>query len=207
MSDFQQMELDDVFDLSGRLESEQKLAALAWAIVRRGSLTSLSMAESELVDMAGEAPASIISDIANAIEQGGDPLGDAFERLRSARQRRPMGAVYTPPGIVDAMVGWVSSKEQPARIIDPGSGSGRFALRAGRTFPDASLVAVEVERNRSQAIPLGKPGSPTQTIRTGCRRVGNSSSNGHPAGRNRPSHAVQTAGSSSQVLSQGSGHD
>jgi len=72
-------------------------------------------------------------------------LGDAFERLRSARQRRPMGAVYTPPGIVDAMVGWVSSKEQPARIIDPGSGSGRFALRAGRTFPDASLVAVEVD--------------------------------------------------------------
>lgn len=148
MSDFKQMKLvdhDDPFDMTGRLESEQELAALAWAIIRNGSLTDLSNAETELVDTASEAPGSIIGDFVDAIQQGGDPLGDAFVRLRSARQRRSSGAVYTPSEIVNAMVGWISSKEQPARIIDPGSGSGRFALKAGRIFHDASLVAVEMD--------------------------------------------------------------
>lgn len=148
MSNFKQMKLvdhDDPSDVTVWLESEQELAALAWAIIRNGSLADLSNAETELVNAPSEAHDSIIGDFVDAISQGGDPLGDAFVRLRTARQRRSSGAVYTPPEIVDAMVSWISSKEQPARIIDPGSGSGRFALKAGRIFHDASLVAVEVD--------------------------------------------------------------
>ncbi len=145
MSDFKQMKLDDSLEVTARLDSEQKLAGLAWAIIGNGSLTDLSDAESELVDAVGEASDRIVGDLVGAIQQGDDPLGDAFVRLRSARQRRSSGAVYTPPEIVDAMVGWISSKEQPARIVDPGSGSGRFALKAGRIFPDVSLVAVELD--------------------------------------------------------------
>lgn len=148
MSDFKQMKLvdhDDPFDVTARLESEQELAGLAWAVARNGSLADLSASEIELVEMASKASDSIIGDFVEAIQKGGDPLGDAFVRMRSARQRRPLGAVYTPPEIVNAMVGWISSRERPTRIVDPGSGSGRFALKAGRTFPDVSLVAVELD--------------------------------------------------------------
>ena len=148
MSDFKQMKLvdhDEPIEVIARLESEQELAALAWAIIGGGSLADLSNAENKLVDAADRAPDSIIGNFVYAIQQGGDPLGDAFVRIRSARQRRPLGAVYTPSEIVNAMVGWVSSKESPARIVDPGSGSGRFALKAGRTFPHASLVAIELD--------------------------------------------------------------
>ena len=62
MSDFKQMKLvdrDDTFDVTGRLESEEELAALAWAIICNGSLTDLSASEIELVDTAGEASDSI----------------------------------------------------------------------------------------------------------------------------------------------------
>lgn len=148
MSDFKQMKLvdhDNSFDVTVRLESEQELAGLAWAITRNGSLVDLSKAESELFDAASKPSDGVIGDTVHAIQEGSDPLGDAFVRLRSARQRRSLGAVYTPPEIVDAMVGWISSKEQPAQIIDPGSGSGRFALKAGKIFHDASLVAVELD--------------------------------------------------------------
>lgn len=145
MSNFKQMKLDDPFDVTARVESEQELASLAWTIIGNGSLTDLSQAESELVNGASEATDLAIGDFADAIQRGGDPLGDVFLRMRSARQRRPLGSVYTPPEIVDSMVGWISSKERPARIVDPGSGSGRFALKAGRIFPDSSLVAVELD--------------------------------------------------------------
>lgn len=148
MSDFKQMKLadhDDPFDVTARVESEQELAGLAWAVTRNGSLADLSKTESELVDAASEASDFIIGNFVHAIQQGDDPLGDAFVRLRSARQRRSSGAVYTPPEIVNSMVGWIYSKESPTRIVDPGSGSGRFALKAGRTFPHASLVAVELD--------------------------------------------------------------
>ena len=148
MSHFKQMKLvnhDDPLDVTARVESEQELAALAWAIIDSGLLADLTASEMGLVDSAGQARGFIIGDLAGAIQQGGDPLGDAFVRLRSARQRRPLGAVYTPPEIVEAMVGWIASKGRPARMVDPGSGSGRFALEAGRVFPDASLVAVELD--------------------------------------------------------------
>lgn len=79
-----------------------------------------------------------------AIEAGDDPLGESFCRLRSPEVRRRDGAVYTPRPIVDAMVRWaISMGPEPARIVDPGTGSGRFLLAAGRAFPKSALVAVE----------------------------------------------------------------
>ena len=82
----------------------------------------------------------------NAIEAGDDPLGERFCRLRSPEVRRRAGAVYTPRRIVDAMVRWAASiSPEPVRIVDPGTGSGRFLLAAGRAFPKAALVAVELD--------------------------------------------------------------
>lgn len=148
VSDFKHMLLIDRDDAAGavaRLESERELAAAAWAIVHSGALADLAATESEVVNAVAEIPVSDTAELVSEIHLGGDPLGDAFLRLRSPKQRRPLGAVYTPPGIVEAMVGWIAGREQPARVVDPGAGSGRFVLQAGRVFPDASLVAVELD--------------------------------------------------------------
>ena len=47
-------------------------------------------------------------------------------------ERRGDGATYTPAPIVEAMVAWVAGEGRPARVVDPGAGSGRFAVAAGR---------------------------------------------------------------------------
>jgi len=83
--------------------------------------------------------------IRKAIQAGADPLGDAFTRLRTPEDRRPLGATYTPPEIVSAMISWAQTQITPERIVDPGAGSARFTMAAGRAFPKAQLVAVEVD--------------------------------------------------------------
>lgn len=78
------------------------------------------------------------------ILHGDDPLGEAFGVLRSAAERRPLGATYTPAPIVSAMTNWAASRN-PVRIVDPGAGTGRFVVAAGRRFPSVELVAVEID--------------------------------------------------------------
>ena len=79
------------------------------------------------------------------IDEGADPLGEAFCRLRSPERRRPDGATYTPAAIVESMVAWAADESAPARVVDPGAGSGRFAVAAGRRFPRAQVLAVELD--------------------------------------------------------------
>jgi hypothetical protein len=40
------------------------------------------------------------------------------------------------------MIGW-AARHEPARVVDPGAGSGRFLVAAGRAFSRAKLVAIE----------------------------------------------------------------
>ena len=95
-------------------------------------------------DAAGAAAdGGLLRTLRAGIAAGEDPLGEAFCRLRDARRRRPDGATYTPAPIVEAMTGWAAGLPPPDRVVDPGSGSGRFAVAAGRRFPRARLVAVE----------------------------------------------------------------
>ena len=115
--------------------TEDQLAAVAAALAGCDSHDADSPSVRRLAKWAKE-----------GIEAGGDPLGDEFCRLRTPERRRGDGAVYTPSRIVDAMVSWsASATRQPTRIVDPGAGSGRFLLAAGRAFPKARLVAVEVD--------------------------------------------------------------
>lgn len=86
-----------------------------------------------------------IARLRRAISEGLDPLGDAFCQLRSREQRRPLGATYTPAEIVSAMAEWAATEATPARVVDPGLGSGRFAVASGRKFPKARLVGVELD--------------------------------------------------------------
>lgn len=126
------------------IQTEGDLAATCIAIL--GGSEGLTLAESQL---ARTFPWKQLLYRASALRQlivaGGDPLGDAFLAIRNADARRELGAVYTPSPIVGSMMTWLASQGAPCRIVDPGAGSGRFILAAGETFPDAQLVAVEMD--------------------------------------------------------------
>lgn len=126
------------------LTDETGLAAAALAL-GADSVGSLTPGEARLV---AEAPAlgqTLVSALKQRIAVGEDPLGDAFARIRTPEQRRPLGATYTPAAIVESMVAWAAEQGSYDRIVDPGSGSGRFAVAAGRRFTRAQVVAVEVD--------------------------------------------------------------
>ncbi len=121
---------------------ESMLAALSIAVGAR-EVPLITKAETSLLVEAPDVPCELIGATLGEIEEGGDPLGEAFCQLRPAMQRRENGAVYTPPSIVKSMLSWAETLDQPERVIDPGAGSGRFLLEAGRRFPNARLVAIE----------------------------------------------------------------
>ncbi len=57
-----------------------------------------------------------------------------------------MGATYTPEALVASMLQWAHGQSPaPTRIVDPGCGSGRFLVAAGRRFPSARLLAIEID--------------------------------------------------------------
>lgn len=123
------------------------MAAVAGRILQGGPLAELSDAERRLLRgaRAESAGGADTEEIRRQILAGGDPLGDAFLRLRPPAQRRESGAVYTPAAIVESMMAWLSQEPSVGRIVDPGAGSGRFTLAAGRAVSRARLVAVELD--------------------------------------------------------------
>ena len=121
--------------------------AVAGCILRSCSLTDVSRPERWLLDRAaGAADCEALADeFRGRIAAGNDPLGDAFLALRSPAVRRSSGAVYSPGPIVESMVAWLKREPAVARVVDPGAGSGRFALAAGRALAGARLVCVETD--------------------------------------------------------------
>ena len=133
-------------DPASPLASEPGLVGAALALGARG-VPGWSERESALVrEMDPRAPGeAALRDIRALIAEGSDPLGEAFCGLRSPERRRPDGATYTPPAIVESMVAWAADDPPPGRVVDPGAGSGRFAVAAGRRFPRARVLAVELD--------------------------------------------------------------
>lgn len=127
------------------MQSEADLIAACVALI--GGHGKLSPAERRIVSASSAAklPAGEVDSLRRSIVRGADPLGDAFSRVRSAEQRRTDGAVYTPAPIVRSMMTWLALQGVPQRIVDPGAGSGRYTVAAGQAFPDAQLVAVEMD--------------------------------------------------------------
>lgn len=110
------------------------------------SVGELTSGERHLVrEYGGDAPDDALHVIVDQIGQGRDPLGDAYTQLISPRERRPLGQTYTPTGIVESMVSWATDQGAPARIVDPGAGSGRYLLAAARAFPEAALVGADID--------------------------------------------------------------
>ena len=83
--------------------------------------------------------------VSEQIRAGQDPLGDAFCIIKSSEQRRPLGQTYTPSAVIKAMVTWAARRTDPHRVVDPGVGSARYLVAAGRRWPDAQLVGVDVD--------------------------------------------------------------
>jgi adenine-specific DNA-methyltransferase len=127
--------LDDVVDVVR--------AAVSLGAVERGG--ELSLREVQLVKRAQARSPLTRAERERFVEQilrGDDPLGDALTRVRSRDQRRAMGSFYTPPKIVAPMVAWALAYD-PAIVVDPGCGSGRFAAAVARLSPDAQLLAID----------------------------------------------------------------
>ena len=112
------------------------------------SVAGWSAAERDLVSRAdGRGPASTGAAAArDRIRAGEDPLGDAFCALRGPSGRRVLGQTFTPAAVIESMIAWAAGTGiRPARVVDPGSGSARMLLAAGRRWPRASLVGVEID--------------------------------------------------------------
>lgn len=125
------------------VRSLTELAQLSGALI--DDHTVLSSAEAALV-VGDELPdAELVERTRQVIEAGADPLGSEYCRIHSREDRRPLGQTYTPGPIVEAMISWARAQGAPERIIDPGSGSGRYLLAATEAFPDAQVIAVEVD--------------------------------------------------------------
>lgn len=114
-----------------------------------GSVAGWSGAERDLAARAGDrGPGSVraVTAARDRIRAGEDPLGDAFCALRSPAGRRVLGQTFTPPPVIESMIAWAAGTGiRPARVVDPGSGSARMLLAAGRCWPQAALVGVEID--------------------------------------------------------------
>lgn len=90
----------------------------------------------------------LLGDVDALTEQilsGQDPLGDAFCAILSVEDRRPKGQTFTPDIIVHSMLDWSKGRQAPARIVDPGAGSGRYIVSALRAYPEARGVAMDID--------------------------------------------------------------
>jgi len=126
------------------ITSVTELVAIACALGAR-EVKGWSAEEEAIAHSIPIPSAAVVTGVKQAICEGHDFLGEWFCQLHSPEQRRPMGAIYTPKAIVDAMVRWASSELQPARIVDPGAGSARFLVAAGRQFTEAVLLGIELD--------------------------------------------------------------
>lgn len=124
--------------------SEDKLVAAALLLGAR-EVRGWTMDEERLTHRLPPLRSNIIDQFRREIAGGGDPLGDIFCALRPPAQRRERGATYTPLKIVRAMVAWAQAHATPARVVDPGVGSARFILEAGRRFRRAALIGSEID--------------------------------------------------------------
>lgn len=107
-----------------------------------------------------DVPVLDVSAVRAGILGGDDPLGRAFCEARSAADRRPFGQTFTPRVVVRAMLDWAEDGSAPARIVDPGCGSGRYIVSALQRFPGAHGVAIDTDpyavlMTRANALTLG----------------------------------------------------
>lgn len=75
-----------------------------------------------------------------------DPLSALYEASISSPNRRKLGTVFTPKALVDYMLDLAAEELQqaPACVVDPGAGVGAFTLAAARRWPQARVLAIDI---------------------------------------------------------------
>jgi hypothetical protein len=97
------------------------------------------------------APVREIQDFFPQVLNGGDPLGDYFVQSISPDERRLFGATLTPNWLIDLQLDQIAVRCNPARVVDAGAGTGRYALRAAKRWPRAKVIAVEKDAGLANA--------------------------------------------------------
>lgn len=116
------------------------------AAVQLGAIDVAGWSAAEL-DIVRAVPKSRVDtqSLRERIQAGEDPLGDAFCAIRNPEARRHLGQTYTPSAVIASMVGWAADQLHPERVVDPGTGSGRFLVAAARAWPGAELLGVDID--------------------------------------------------------------
>lgn len=126
------------------IRTEDDLLRIALGLGAK-SVAGWSSKEDALTRRLSPADPTLVREFRSRIVFGEDPLGAAFCILRSPEQRREQGATYTPDLIVKSMMAWAADSGRPERVVDPGVGSGRFLISAGRQFKKAQLLGIDVD--------------------------------------------------------------
>ena len=95
---------------------------------------------------APQAPYELITIIRQALETGQDAFAEAYNCSISSENRRRLGTVFTPDVLVEHMLDMVAGQlpSDPTCVVDPGAGVGAFTLAAARRWPNARVVAVDI---------------------------------------------------------------
>lgn len=131
------IDIRDIRDMRGLLRAALSLGA--------DDVPGWSETERQIADEVRDCPAPSIAQLSEQIREGADPLGSAFCAIRSTQERRPLGQTYTPPTVVASMIAWAARQESPSRVVDPGVGSARYLVAAGRQWPNADLIGVDID--------------------------------------------------------------
>ena len=129
------------------MSGELVIVNLAVALGATATGGNLSDSEKRLASAVASLPKPEQSSVDAAREEirsGRDPLGKMLYALRSPVERRGTGTVYTPDAIVAPMVNWVLA-QNPQRVVDAGTGSGRYLGALLRANPDLPVVAVDLD--------------------------------------------------------------
>jgi SAM-dependent methyltransferase len=134
--------------MTSELVTAQSIVQLAVRLGAAAAGGPLTQDEQSLVKGAGTSGPALADELVAAarhsIRAGGDPLGKLFYRFRGAEERRAAGAVYTPDRIIEPMVSW-TFEQGVERIVDAGSGSGRYTAAVLRRKRDFPVVAVDLD--------------------------------------------------------------
>jgi adenine-specific DNA-methyltransferase len=129
---------------SCEVSSLEELLSIALSLVPGGALTSAEKAATRTIKASHDS--ARLDSIVALIRRGEDPMGQAYCRIKTPAARHDAGQTFTPPDIVATMLAWARSQRRKiTRIVDPGTGTGRYTRAALEALPEAQAVAVELD--------------------------------------------------------------
>lgn len=130
------------------LAERSRLAALGGVVrIIAGARTQRWPAElAAWCDQAPSPPDSLAAEIVVALDRDEDVLAAIYERSVTPRHRRQLGTFFTSAALVEHMLDRADHMldHSPAVVVDPGAGVGAFTAAAAHRWPDARILAVDV---------------------------------------------------------------